>query len=91
MGSYGVMSFAHKSDFWFTLQMDCIGFLDDEAVLPVVGWEGGADNGRLCVNLEVFHSPAHSLFVVQQRSPTVRPEAAAFARRIAAWIQVSFP
>jgi predicted ATP-grasp superfamily ATP-dependent carboligase len=68
--------------------MECVGFLDDDAVLPVVGWEEGADHGRLCVNLEVYHSSAHSLVVVQQRSPAVRPEAIAFARRVATWVQV---
>ena len=66
-----------------TVKMERVGYFDDPDVLPAVGM----DRGKLCVNTELFGAPGESLFVLQQRSPTIPSREAAYGQRLAAWMR----
>ena len=66
-----------------TVKMERVGYFDDPDVLPAVGM----DRGKLCVNTELFGAPGDSLFVLQQRSPSIPSREAAYGKRLAAWMR----
>jgi len=65
-----------------TLQLERVGFFDDDAVLAVVGAEEG---GKLCTSIEIYGGK-EGVFVLQQRAAVVPSQAEAFAARMSGWL-----
>lgn len=76
-----------------TLGAESVGFVEDDAVIPVVGNDVFSKLGAGVVSpsLEVFHKKRegseYSVTMLQQRSPVVRGQNKAFAKRISLFIQ----
>lgn len=76
-----------------TLGAESVGFVEDDAVVPVVGNDvfSKLGTGVASPSLEVFHRKREGsefpVTMLQQRSPVVRGQNKAFAKRIALFIQ----
>ncbi|GAA0141204.1 chaperone [Lithospermum erythrorhizon] len=68
-----------------TLKAERIGYIDDPNVLPCVGNDAywPSPIGKLALPLEAYQSSAHSLTLLQQRSPVVKGMMVEYAKNLA--------
>ncbi|XP_065671191.1 proteasome assembly chaperone 2-like [Hydra vulgaris] len=72
------------------LDIVLLGFIIDDAVLPVTGPQPFSDGShKLCASLEVFECREHSLIIVQQRAPFIKGRITAFCKKLFSWIDKS--
>ncbi|CAG8537049.1 3617_t:CDS:2 [Cetraspora pellucida] len=71
-----------------TLNLQRIGFLEDENVIPVIGFNEHLTRG-ITVAIEVYQSDNNKWTVIQQRAPVIKKRWHIFAENILAFIKQS--
>uniref|UniRef100_H2Y8M4 Proteasome assembly chaperone 2 n=1 Tax=Ciona savignyi TaxID=51511 RepID=H2Y8M4_CIOSA len=73
-----------------TLQLQKIGYFCPECFLPLVGSNpfSTANDQKLSLTSEVFHSAEHNITVLQFRSPLVKGKRKEFCEKLTTWAKV---
>eukprot|EP01122_Echinamoeba_exundans_P013355 TRINITY_DN5823_c0_g1_i1.p1 TRINITY_DN5823_c0_g1~~TRINITY_DN5823_c0_g1_i1.p1 ORF type:complete len:245 (-),score=30.09 TRINITY_DN5823_c0_g1_i1:470-1204(-) len=74
-----------------SLQIPHVGYIDDPCVLPCAGNDAYTKRGTgvLCSNLEIYHSEAKKLVLLQQRAPVATGRNKHFVSNIINWARES--
>ncbi|XP_072013200.1 proteasome assembly chaperone 2-like [Amphiura filiformis] len=74
-----------------TLQLDSVGHLHDESILPLCGNDPyastGVAQGVLVTSAEVYECKEKELVIIQQRAPLVKGKQRDFRKKLLAWIK----
>ncbi|XP_070575807.1 proteasome assembly chaperone 2-like [Ptychodera flava] len=74
-----------------TLNLERVGFIHDDCILPVCGNDAflktNETQGKLVTSTEVYYCADQSLVVVQQRAPIVKGKQREFCRKLSDWIK----
>ncbi|KAI9314927.1 PAC2 family-domain-containing protein [Dichotomocladium elegans] len=73
--------------FIHTLQLNRVGFIDNDALMPVAGAREGRTGSGVSVAVEVFQTSDHKWTVIQQRAPTFKGKRGAYVKDLVAFIQ----
>ncbi|KAI8372924.1 PAC2 family-domain-containing protein [Radiomyces spectabilis] len=73
--------------FIHTIKLERVGFIEDNAVMPMVGAREGTDATGVSVSVEVYQSSCRQWTVVQQRAPAFKGKRRQYIDHLATFIQ----